>query len=246
MKFLRLMLIGSLSLLLVAVSGNAQEEDMPMGEVVQIDAADGLTLVGDYYSQVGMSESAPAVLLLHMLGSNRGAWEAFVEPLYDAGYAILAVDMRGHGDTGGGNDWTLAETDIQTWLDWLRAQEGVRGDAVSIIGASIGSNMALIGCANDAACVTAIALSPGQDYRGVQPSESVASGLAERSALLVGSYNDGSVVRDILAMISSAQGEIGTRFYPGRVHGTNLLASEGTPFIQMMIAWLDEHLPEAM
>ncbi len=236
-----------LLILVVMVAGmvSAQEDDMPLGEVVQIDAADGLTLVGDYYAQIGMSESAPAVLLLHMLGSNREAWEAFISPLYDAGYAILAVDMRGHGDTGGTNDWTLAETDIQIWLDWLRTQEGVRTDAVSIIGASIGSNLALIGCANDSTCVTAIALSPGQDYRGVQPAESVASGLAERSALLVGSYSDGSVVRDILAMVGSAQGEIGTRFYPGRVHGTNLLASEGAPIMQMMIAWLDEHLPEA-
>ena len=241
MKFLRLSLIMIMSLVLFTVNSMAQEDTL-MGEVVQIDAADGLTLVGDYYSP--MSESAPAVLLLHMLGSDRGAWDALIAPLYDAGYAVLAVDMRGHGETGGAQEWTLAEGDTQAWLDWLREQAGIRADAVSIIGASIGSNMALIGCANDEACLTAIALSPGQDYRGVQPAESVASGLAERSSLLVGSYDDGRVFEDILAMVGDAQGEIGTRFYPGRVHGTGLLLTEGDPFIRMMIAWLDEHLPQ--
>ncbi len=222
---------------------NAQDDDTLTPEAVEVEATDGLILAGDLFTQM---DDAPAVLLMHMLGGNRSAWEPFITPLYDAGYTVLAVDLRGHGQTRGERDWTLAEADVQTWLDWLRTQDGVRAEAVSIVGASIGSNLALLGCANDVDCVTAIALSPGADYFGVMPSEAVAIGLAERSTLLVGSYDDGSVVEDILSMVGDAEGEIGVRFYTGRAHGTNLFRSEDEQFINMMIDWLNEHTPDAL
>ncbi|NJL58071.1 hypothetical protein HC928_25350 [bacterium] len=60
---------------------SAQEttESIP-SEVVNIEAADGLILVGDFYLS-NAEEPAPAVLLLHMLGSDRNAWRQLIPEL---------------------------------------------------------------------------------------------------------------------------------------------------------------------
>ena len=161
------------------------------GEVVQVAAEDGLALVGDYYAPAGeaLDAGAPGVLLLHMLNSNRAAWAGLIPPLQEAGYAVLAVDMRGHGQTGGRADWPLAEADVQTWLDWLRAQEGVDPARLSLVGASIGANLALRGMANDPDVLTAVALSPGLDYRGVTTADAIAT-IDDRPVMLVAGQGD--------------------------------------------------------
>src|SRR3972149_3468118 len=98
---------------------------------------------------------------MHLLGRNRAAYAPRIPALYTHGYNVLNVDVRGHGESAGTRDWEAAAGDVQVWLDWLREQPAVNPDAVALIGASIGSNLALIGCAHDARCVTAVALSPG-------------------------------------------------------------------------------------
>ena len=59
-------------------------------------AADGVKIVGD----VEGNPDAPAVVLLHGGGQTRHSWSAAVEPLRDAGYFVVNVDLRGHGDSG--------------------------------------------------------------------------------------------------------------------------------------------------
>ncbi len=59
-----------------------------------VDVGDGVTL---YVSEVGAT-AAPAVLVLHGVGSSsRFVREAFAGPVCDAGWRLLAVDLRGHG-----------------------------------------------------------------------------------------------------------------------------------------------------
>jgi pimeloyl-ACP methyl ester carboxylesterase len=211
-------------------------------QIVNVTAADELTLMGDFYV-VGDSP-APTVLLMHMLGSQRSAWEPLIPLLLEAGFNVLAVDLRGHGETGGGTDWEAATVDVQTWLDWLREQPNVRPEAVSVVGASIGSNLALIGCALDELCVTAIALSPGTDYYGLTPADSF-TGLRNRSALLVASHSDGYSASSVRDMTSSFRGELGVRLYRGGAHGTDLFRAPNERVLPVIVEWLVEHTPEA-
>jgi len=122
----------------------------------------------------------------------------------------------------------------------------VRDDAIAIIGGSIGSNLALVGCANDPDCTTAIALSPGLDYFGVTTETSVTNGLSKRSVLLVAAQRDTYSANSVKQMVSSATGDVGARIFKGNRHGTSLLlgdTSEATT--TLILAWLDEHTPEA-
>ncbi|MGB1285765.1 MAG: alpha/beta hydrolase [Aggregatilineales bacterium] len=231
-------------ILLLILPAIAQEEDAMMeSTIIEISASDDLVLKGDFYVPEQRAEQGhPAVLLMHMLGGQRDDYEALIPILLDAGYVVLTVDMRGHGATGGSNDWTLAEEDVQVWLDWLREQESVNGAAVATLGASIGSNLALMGCANDEGCMTAIALSPGLDYRGVAPVDAVNEALSERSALLIASHADAYSADSVREIFGSAPGNITARLYSGRAHGTQLFVNELESVSQVIVAWLNEHL----
>ncbi|NJL54333.1 alpha/beta fold hydrolase [bacterium] len=227
----------------MALTISAQDDDS-MPQPVMIEAADGLMLVGDFYL-LNVEEPAPAVLLLHMLGSERGAWDHLIPELTASNYNVLAIDMRGHGDTGGDTNWGAAEGDLQTLLDWLREQNSVQDEAIAIVGASIGSNLALIGCANDADCVTAVALSPGLDYRGVMPEEAVTGGLSERSVLLIATHGDDESAEAVKQMLTNShEGEITVELHSGSLHGTDMFV---VPRLRervfaSILHWLDIHL----
>ncbi|HEX2908944.1 MAG TPA: alpha/beta fold hydrolase [Phototrophicaceae bacterium] len=238
----------SLFVVLALLVSGAAAQDTPAiaPQGIEIEAADDLILVGDFYVQP--DESAhPTIFLMHQLNSNRHSWSTLIPALLEAGYNVLAIDLRGHGDTKGAKDWPAATVDVQTWLDWLREQPNVQGDSIAIIGASIGSNLALVGCANDETCVTAIALSPGLDYFGVKPETAITDGLRKRSALLVAAQSDMESANGVKQMAAAAKGDIGLRLYPGASHGTSLLSSAktATSLTTLILDWLNEHLPQA-
>ncbi|GAB4572284.1 MAG: hypothetical protein Kow0077_11290 [Anaerolineae bacterium] len=233
----------SAGLLIPVLAATAQGDgpaDLPSAEPVTLAAsADGLTLVGDFYPALPVDEqetAAPAVLLLHMLGSDREAWAPLIPALHEAGYAVLAVDMRGHGETGGAQDWPLAEQDVADWLAWLRAQDGVDAERVNLVGASIGANLALRGLANDDTVVTAVALSPGLDYRGVTTEDAVAA--VTRPLMLVAGQGDRYSAESVRALGAALQGAGLVRFYASGLHGTQFLPQE--PSLEaLIIHWLD-------
>ena len=75
-------------------------QDLPPHETITLQAADDINLVADFYPAPTDSAEPPVVMLLHMLNSNRSAYEPLIPDLHEAGYAILNIDMRGHGDSG--------------------------------------------------------------------------------------------------------------------------------------------------
>lgn len=199
------------------------------------------TLAADYHPA---ESDAPVILLLHMLNSNRAAWDPLIPDLRAAGYAILNIDMRGHGESGGTQDWDEIINDVAVgWVGWLREEEHLGDGGLAIIGGSIGANVAIISCAQVEICRGAIALSPGLDYRGVKPESALVDGLAERAALLVASQNDASSSTAIRQMFLNAEGDVSARLYRGRAHGTRLFDSAYDSVSRLILGWLAEHLP---
>ncbi len=231
-----------LLVILFSVNLVAQAQRDAAAEVVTVQAHDGAMLVGEFYAAHD-DAPAPTLLLMHMLGGRRSAWPALIAPLVDAGYNVLTVDLRGHGDSGGAQDWQAAERDVLTWLDWLSEQPSVMPDAFGLIGASIGGNLALIGCAYDPRCVTAVALSPGLDYRGVVIDEVVFQAMADRALLLIATQGDSYSASSVKAMAELSVGELGLHLYPGSAHGTNLISTTDMPAVGLILDWLVVHLP---
>jgi pimeloyl-ACP methyl ester carboxylesterase len=237
---IRLLISAVLVLVLIGLAAPAAAQDTPEPQRVEVTASDGLTLVGNFFpaSDAADDTGAPTVLLLHQFGASKTSWGPLIPALYDAGYTLLAVDLRGHGETGGSLDWPLAEQDTQTWLDWLREQPGVDPERLSIIGSSIGSNLALRGMADDERVVTAVAISPGLDYYGVTTQDAIET-IGQRPVFLATAQRDTQSSAGVKTLATVVQGDALVRIYRGNAHGVSLF-SQGD-FIPMIVSWLDTH-----
>lgn len=77
--------------------------------------------------------------MLHGFGSCRANHGGYAARLAAAGINTLALDLRGHGDSGGTADVGMVD-DVIAALDWLAA-EGAR--ALGVRGSSLGGFLAL-------------------------------------------------------------------------------------------------------
>ena len=64
---------------------------------MKFEGKDGLNIIADSWG----SDSDPLVILLHGGGQTRHAWGESGELLSSSGFYVLALDLRGHGDS----DW---------------------------------------------------------------------------------------------------------------------------------------------
>lgn len=86
--------------------------------------------------------TAPTLIFAHATGFHARVWDAVIEHFPD--YRVLALDLRGHGRSGGGpvSDWRLVVSDVAGLLD----QRGIT-NAIGI-GHSMGGHV-LLQCAAD-------------------------------------------------------------------------------------------------
>jgi pimeloyl-ACP methyl ester carboxylesterase len=115
---------------------------VPAGaEAVQLTTADWVTLAALYYPPA--QPAAPGVLLLHMREGRKENWTSFAQLLQENGYAVLAVDFRGHGQSRGVVNWFGADRDVRAAYDFLAGRPEVDPGRIALIGASIGTQEAI-------------------------------------------------------------------------------------------------------
>jgi pimeloyl-ACP methyl ester carboxylesterase len=215
----------------------------PNASNVTINANDGLEIQGTYAYPGGIAPY-PGVMLLHMLGSNRAIWQetGVMDALLLNGYAVLAIDMRGHGDTGGSQDWALAEDDLLRVWDFFVNQPEVDGEKTAVIGASIGANMGLVTAVNQPAINTVILLSPGLDYRGVTTDDQIPL-YGERPIFIAASSEDAYAADSSQQLHDLAQGQKQLQLYDGAGHGTTMFNHE-PELTALILEWLKQNLDE--
>ena len=175
-----------------------------------------------------------------ILSENRTDYDAQIPRFTEAGYAVLALDMRGHGDTGGENNWDLAASDLETVMGILIDQPEIHKDRVAIIGASIGSNMALITGAAVPNISSVVLLSPGLDYQGVTTEDALAD-YGNRSLLIVASSEDSYAAESSQALADQSTGLVNFKLYDGAGHGTRMFAAE-PGLIDLILAHLNQYV----
>ena len=217
-----------------------EKESTTDAKIVEIQADDGLSLVGTFYEPDDENSPVPGVILLHMLWGDRSAWENFANQLSDAGYAVLAMDFRGHGETGGEVDWDKAVQDVEKILVYLKEMESVDKQRMVIIGASIGANVALTAAAFEPDVSTVVLLSPGGNYAGIKTRDPMLA-YGERPVLIAASDEDTYAAESSVRLEELAAGEAELIMYEGSGHGTVMLDRE-PDLPELIIAWLDDHL----
>ena len=131
------------------------------------------------YDEAG---SGPAVVLLHAGIADRTMWAEHLEPIAQAGYRPIAMDLSGFGEAA------VAAGEQAPWIDVLATMDALQIHEASLVGNSFGGAVALRVAAVAPERVSALALvsAPGP---GVDPSpELEAAWEAEESALARGDF----------------------------------------------------------
>lgn len=201
---------------------------------VTLAAPDGTPLAALLYEAERVP--APAVVLVHMLQRSKQEWRRAAEALQREGITALALDLRGHGGSGGAAAHLPAMVqDVGAALDWLAVRPEVTPGALGVAGASLGANLALLAAADRPAVRSAALLSPSTDYRGV-PIAGAARRFGARPLLLVAGADDPLAVRTVRELAEDAQGVREQRIEPLAAHGTRLL--ERVPsLVDALVDW---------
>ncbi len=105
-------------------------------QTVRFRGIDELTLVADEWNRdAEIAQDKPTILMLHGGGQNRHSWKNTGQILADAGFHVVALDSRGHGDS---DRSPTANYSLETLTgDTLQVIYQI-GRPVALIGASMG------------------------------------------------------------------------------------------------------------
>jgi dienelactone hydrolase len=176
-----------------------------------------------------------------MYGGGREDWAPEAETMQQAGFASLALDLRGQGDTGGEENWGLAVEDVAAAQAWIASQPDVDSLRRGTVGASIGANLALTHAAVDPEIRAVALLSPGLNYFGVS-LEGLMSSYGARPILLAASDKDAYSADTAQVLAGEASGQVDLLLYPGSAHGTELLYRTHGDFFPELMRFLQESL----
>lgn len=144
---------------------------------VALVAADGQPTVGTY-SKSALDSIKGGVVLIPNFGGSRYSFELAVPKLMKSGFAVLALDPRGHGDSAKAADgspvllttpqaWAGVSADVEAACAFL-IKQGIPATRLALMGAGTGGLVALTHAAAHAEHPKAlILLSPPADDRGL-------------------------------------------------------------------------------
>jgi len=150
------------------------------GEPVELKTVDGWALKAMFAPSV---PGKMTLLLLHGTGQRKEDWKRLAFPLTRAGYGVMAVDLRGHGEsrvspsgeeltwkklraTPTANDFADMSRDAEAAVAWLAGQ-GVPEDSIGLIGSEVGGSIAIRYAATHHKVPLVVMLSPGMRWQEV-------------------------------------------------------------------------------
>lgn len=151
-------------------------------EDVMLTTSDDIRIAARYRPAAGNAEKVPVFICIPMATRTKSDYDEFTERLSEIGVASLALDLRGHGDSRMDGrirfsrftekEWNDCIRDIYAAIGWLAAKDEIDSRLVGILGASVGANLAIkAGTKPEIRLI--VALSPGEDFRGVNITEDV-------------------------------------------------------------------------
>ena len=144
-------------------------------DAVAFEASDG-TRISGWWVPTGPTPAGRSVLLVHGLGGGKADVLTMAEPLLNAGYNVLLIDLRAHGRSGGqfSSFGDLERHDVEAAAAWAKANRPAATRQLVALGASMG----------------AAAVLAARDEAGKSPFDAVA---------VLGCYDDlGGLARSIV------------------------------------------------
>jgi pimeloyl-ACP methyl ester carboxylesterase len=154
-------------------------------EDVALKTGDGLALAASLYlpSKAGRS---PAVMMVHRPGGNRREQEDVARQLVRRGFAVLSMDLRGHGQSVTGDAtfatlapeeqarmWTFTLRDLEAGASFLRGRRDIHTTNLSVVGFADSCGLALRHASQDENVRAVVLVSPGENQLGFSLSEEI-------------------------------------------------------------------------
>ena len=218
---------------------------------VTVDTSDGVALRGTFQAAPGVDEG-PGVLLVHELYGDTGDFVTVWNNFLNQGIAVLAVDLRGHGnspDVAGSiddlrTDPALLPLDVQAALQFLADEDTVDPNRLGLLGLDVGANLTLLAAHEGWGVAAYVAVSP--DLAGVEALSGTTLDALQLSAggqFVAGTTDDASAadtedLYDVAAEPKDLRIVLGTG-----AHGAALVS--GSPDAQSgVVAWLAGQLDD--
>jgi len=143
------------------------------------------------------AQRPPAVVLVHGFTADREIMSVLARWIAQNGYAVLAIDVRGHGANRNPfvNDFARAalRPDLKAAVDFLRGSNLVDGTRIVVMGHSMGAGATLDYAANDPDLRGAVMISGGFSLGPVRP----------KNALFIFAQNDPDFIRETASAIAA-------------------------------------------
>ncbi len=215
----------------------SEEHAPPTAERVTFTTSDGVEIVADYYKPKG-EKRRPCVICVHMYRAERTSWQPLAALLVERGFAVLAYDIRGAGESilprekalsrlYGDRDSELfaaAWRDAEAAAKWLAGRKECDTTRLVLIGASVGCSISLDYAARSSDVRGVACLSPGLDYMGIDSLAHIRK-LKGRPVLLVCPEGEQSAAK----RLAKAGGDaVKVDVHPGgeEQHGTRMFDAD--------------------
>jgi len=215
---------------------------------------DGWTLEGELHLPNGVT-NPPVLILVHMYGKDRRDFTQLIPYYLTEGFALLAIDLRGHGRSlrheGGitrygefksSDDQERMLLDVQSWLDWLEGRAEVKNSKVGILGGSIGGNIAFVSCGAFPRLKGGVALSASYNSKEILVGKSVEEGFKPHDMLYVAGENDPGAADSARRFDGMTSGKHRVEIVKGSdKHGVNVILAHEEAF-RMTVEWFKDLL----
>ena len=200
-------------------------------------------------------EKYPLVIMLHSLGYSSSYWTNLPKLLNDKGYAVLLIDLRGHGKSLYDSNfrihyWTKYTNsqfskypkDIVEMINYvLYAYKNISAQDYAIIGADIGANTAILAAEQLKVKPKGLVLiSASIKFKGLYTPIAMTN-LGTTPILAIASQRDNYSYKQLQELKKFAQGKYDEKIYP--LGGAGMLMLKANPAMSGYIAnWIGEIL----
>jgi pimeloyl-ACP methyl ester carboxylesterase len=199
----------------------------------------------------------PTILLLHSLNGNFADWGNLPSQLVKKGYAVLSIDLRGHGKstklpknkllswrTMDEADWMKIPSDLEKLMSYFQENKQypeVDNSRVALMGGGLGANIALYTAAKTKLPTQAlILLSPSMNYKGFQANQAVL--YYTNPVFIAAGQEDPTLQKAAEQIYKWSQGPKSLRVYKDIGQGPDMVRQDPA-LKQEVMAWLIKKMP---
>src|ERR1035437_5499507 len=211
MKISRFIAIGLAVVFILAIARLAQlENGGPSHTFIMLPGQEPATLYipgpeRAFFMQLPkpVGERPPAVVLIHGFMADRKLMSVLARRLAENGYAVLAIDVNGHGENsnpfgGGVGDAGSLREDVKQAVDYLRSNPFVDGSRIVVMGHSMGAGAALDYATHDPTLKGAVMISGGWQLGPERP----------KNALFIFAERDPDMIQDASPALAAHVAEV--------------------------------------